>query len=354
MDNFYNVDSGQLIRYCQNIFIGYGMPSEDAYVTAESLVDADLRNVISHGVVRVGNYVDRLTKGGANPKPVIQVIKESDNMVVMDADDALGAVVSDRIVKLVREKAEKTGMAIGAVRRSNHNGASAHWSLKLAGEDMYAMACSNVEPLIVATGSKVPSIGNNPVSFAFPTKSYGSICYDIACSVMAGGKLFEYQRENKPLPPDAFMDTEGQFTTDPQQATLFMAPFGGHKGYGLAVAVEMLTSLLSGGNFGRDMGSQYGKLDVSNHISHFFMAFDIKRFRELNEYKNSADEFVEYLHSLPKAEGVSQIYFPGEMEQSSKKEKLKNGILLSPTVVEDLERLAEKAGIPEEITLRRR
>lgn len=344
MGNNYLVDYQKLEEFCRDIFMAKGLNAADARVVADSLVDADLRNVISHGVVRVGNYVDRLNHGGALAKPEIKVLKETPVSLLVDGGDGLGAVVSEYTVQKLREKAETSGMAFGVVIRSNHFGAAARWAIELAGDDMVAMAGSNVEPLICVTGGASKGIGNNPFTYAFPTGKYGTVCYDVACSVMAGGKMFEYRRENKTLPDGAFLDKDGKPTNNPHEASLMM-PFGGHKGYGLAVVVEMFSSVLGGGCFGYEMGSQYGKLDSPNHIAHYFMVMRVDLFRKLDEYRASADGFVEYLHSLPRAEGVDHLYFPGEIEQSFKAKRMTEGLPLPGAVAEDLKRIATEAGL---------
>ena len=349
MSSMYKVDHSALEDYCQDIFKAVGLDDKDAAIVAESLVDADLRNVISHGVTRVGNYMDRLKNGGTNPHPNITVVQETGTTALIDGDDCLGSLISEQAVALARKKASDHGLGCVCVRRSTHYGAAARWSLKLAGDDMIGFTGSNVEPLMCVTGSNSKGIGNNPFSFAFPTGSYGPICLDVACSMMAGGKLFEYKRENKPLPVGCFLDADGHPATDPNQADVMkMLPFGGHKGYGLAVAVEMLSSILSGGKFGSDMGSQYNLLGSPNHIAHFFFAMRIDAFRPIEEYKKSADAFVDYLHALPRQEGVEQIYVPGELENKSKADKLANGLRYSCKQIDELEDYGRRAGLSAE------
>ena len=342
----YHVDPKELLVYCKEIFIGHGLSEEDAKQVASSLVDADLTNVISHGVVRVGNYVDRLKQGGAKAKPNITVVSESPASALLDGDDSLGSVASHKAVQMAREKALAIGMGCVTVRRSNHYGTAAFWSVKLAGDDMIGFSASNVEPIVCISGGKTKGIGNNPFSYAFPTKKHGHLCFDAACSVMAFGKKFEYQHLKKQLPEGAFCDIDGNPTTDPFKAEVLL-PFGGHKGYGLAVVVEMLTSILSGGNFGIDMGSQYGKLNSPNHSAHCFMAMRIDMFRPLEDFYKSADGLIDYLHSLPKSDGVERLYVPGEIENESRAKKEKDGLEIQEQVLDDLVKLGGEVGLGE-------
>lgn len=346
MEELYHINHKILEDYCTDIFFKAGLNTDDARTVSESLVDADLRNVISHGVTRVGNYLDRLRDGGAKLHPDIAVVSEGPTTAILDADDALGSIVSEQAVQLARQKAKIHGIAYVAVRRSNHYGTAARWAMKLAGDDMIGFTGSNVEPFICVTGGRTKGIGNNPFSYAFPTGKHGTVCLDVACSIMAGGKIFEYLRENKPLPEGCFLDSHGNPTTDANEAALMM-PFGGHKGYGLAVVVEMLSSVISGGKFGAEMGSQYGRLDTPNHISHYFIAIDIEAFRAIDEYKHSADSYVDYLHALPHRTGIKRILVPGELENESKIAKLAEGIPFSVRQIEELEEYGRKAGLPD-------
>ena len=344
----YRMDYLKLVDFVKEIFIKHGVNEENSLIISESLVDADLRNVISHGVMRACNYIDRITHGGTTPNPDIKIIHETPTTALLDGDNGLGSIVSEFAVKLAREKAEKNGISFITVRGSSHYGAAARWAIKLSGDDMIGMTGSNTEPLICITGGKSKGIGNNPFSCAFPTGSYGHICYDVACSVMAGGKMLaEYKLPGKNLPLGCFLDIEGNPTTDPNQAALMM-PFGGHKGYGLAVVGEMFSSILSGGNFGYGIGSQYDSLDKPSHISHYYMALKIDTLRNLQDYKNDADKFVKYLHELPKSDDTKNIYFPGELERISKEDKIKNGVIVQSMVIEDLISIGKKAGLTED------
>lgn len=350
MEKTYKVTAEKLINYCADILKGYGVKEENAKIVAKSLVDADLRNVSSHGVIRLSVYLRRIQSGGTKGNPNITIPKETAVSALIDGDNGLGSVVSEKATDLAIEKAEKMGISVVAVRNSAHYGAASYWAMKMAKHGMIGMSCSNVEPYMAVTGGNGRNIGNNPISYVFPTKSYGYISYDIACSKMAGGKALAYAVLGKQLPKDSFLDKDGKPTTDPN-AAYSPLPFAGHKGYGLAVVVEMLTSVLAGGAFGKEIGSQYDLIDKPNRISHFFTAFKIDLFQELEDYYKKADGFVEYLRNLPKAENVKQIYYPGELENISKKDKLENGLLFKAGLIDELVDFARKAGIPEDEAL---
>lgn len=345
MTIFYKINPNSLSEYCAEIFKGLGVPQKEATIVAESLVDADIRGVSSHGVVRVSNYVARLTNGGTRADAQMKVVHDTQISALIDADNGLGSVASEKAIDLVAEKARNMGIGIVLVKNSNHYGAAARWSLKLAGKDMVGITCSNVEPIMAATGGVTKGIGNNPISFAIPTGKFGTICYDVSCSQMAFGNILSYALMGKPLPTGAFLNPHGTPTTDPAQASILL-PFAQHKGYGLAVIVEMLTSVLAGGNFGKEIGSQYNLLDQPNHISHFFMSMRIDLIRETKEYLRDADRFVEYLHQLPTQDG-SQVLFPGEREITTKAQQEDQGLLLKQDLVNELIGYARMANVPE-------
>ena len=343
----YLVKHNLLTEYCKDIFIGFGETPANALIIAESLVDADLRGISSHGVMRVGNYVNRIKGGGARVNPTYKIISETGTTALIDADNGLGAPISEFAVKLAREKAKKNGMAFITVKNSNHNGAAGRWSIRLAGDDMFGMAATSVEPLIAVTGGKSRGIGNNPISYSFPTLSFGNICYDVSCGMLAFGKVYDSRVKNRPLPTNCFLDRDGVMTTDPFSAFICL-PFGGHKGYGLAVVVEMLTSILSGESFCSNIGLQYEKPDEPNRLSHSFMAANIEAFRDILDFKKYADSFIEYLHDLPKAEEVENIYFPGEVENINLTNKLISGVIVQDTIVDELRKLAAEVNIDAE------
>jgi ureidoglycolate dehydrogenase (NAD+) len=347
MANYFQVNSGQLEELVKEIFIHYGTSEENALIISRSLVDADLNNVSSHGVMRVSHYIDRIMLGGTVPNPEIRVIKETPTTALIDGANGPGPVAAEIAVKMAREKAKKNGMAFISVRNGNHYGAAGRWARMIAGNDLVGMSGSNVQPAMCAFGGTERAIGNNPFAYAFPTESYGTLCLDIACCVMAGGKMLIARLEGKQIPPNCFLDAGGKSTTDPNKAEIFV-PFAGHKGYGLAVFVEMLCSVMSGGGLPFEIGSQYTDMDKPNLLSFYFMAINPDLIRGLAEFKSDSDRFVEYLHGLRPVEGVNKIYFPGELENLSKEDQLKNGIRIIPGVVEDLKNTAEKAGLSPE------
>lgn len=339
------IDPERLEVLVTKIFEGSGVPAEDSRILARVLLEANLSGRASHGVLRVAAYVNRLKKGGARVDPDIKVVKETCNSAVIDGDAGLGMVVAHRAASLCREKAEKEGMACVVVRNSNHFGASAYWNELIGRDDMIVFSCCNVAPLMAPPGGRAAALGTNPICVYVPSETHGPVCLDIATSMIAQGKLFDYRLKHQELQPGWAVDREGLPTTDPDKAE-FLTPFGGHKGYGFAVLVDIMCALLAAGPFGKDVPDMYNDIEKPNQVSDCFIALKIDRLRDTAEFRRAVDAYIDYLHNVPAAVG-QRIYFPGEMEQINKAKCLAEGLLLPEDLVEQLKGLAAEAGVSD-------
>ena len=335
-----------LTALAEEIFKQAGVGETDARIVALSLVEANLRGTDSHGVLRIENYIKRLKLGGAQARPEYRQLRETAATIVLDADEGLGAPVSNHACQLIRAKALKNDLAFGVVRNSNHFGAASRWALLLSGDNMIGFCGSNVEVLMAAIGGKARAIGNNPLAVAVPAGAYEAVCLDMACSVVALGKALEYQHQKLSMPLGWFYDAEGQDTTDPFQAILAV-PFGGHKGFGIAVIIELLSSLLAGGAFGGQINSMYGAVEKPNRLSHYFGAIRIEAFRELAEFKTDVDAFLDGLKNSPRKAGVSEIFYPGEIEAGKKAANAQKGVILPASVALELTEIARDLNVDQ-------
>lgn len=325
------------------IFVRENVPQEDAAIIAEALLDANLTGRASHGVLRVVAYVDRLEAGGGKARPDIHIVKESDTTALIDGDNGLGMVAAYKASKIAREKAEKAGIACVTVKNTNHYGAAAYWTEMIAQDDMIAFSCANVAPLVAPPGGKDVALGTNPVCIYVPSATHGPMCLDIATSTVAQGKLFDYQLKHQELGVGWAVDVNGIPTTDPDKAR-FLTPFGAHKGYGIACMIEVMSALLAGGHFGRELNDMYEDIDKPNNLSSCFIAIKIDRFRPVDEFKADVDRFIDYLHSIPPAEG-QRVFFPGEIELINKAKAQQEGLQLPEDLVEQLTGIAKRLGI---------
>jgi ureidoglycolate dehydrogenase (NAD+) len=340
----YSVNPASLRNFTEQVFSGAGVPGKDAAEIAELLVHADLRGVHSHGAIRIPSYLEKIQKGGASLDSSYPIVKETPVSAVIDAQGGLGAVAGTKAVDLARSKAEKSGMAIVAVRNSNHFGMAGHWSLKLAGDNMIGFACSTTDLTMGAPGSKVPFMGNNPFSFAVKAgNKYPEFCVDMATSTVAMGKCKDLAKRGKPISHGWMLDKDGNDTTDISKCSM-MTTMAGHKGFGIALIVELFATMLSGGVLSPDINNQ-DLPEIPELSSQAFGCIKIDRFRDLKDFENSMETYIDRLHELPMREGAGRAKYPGEIEYENKKRNLKEGIVLPETLVSELKTIGEKMGI---------
>ena len=340
------VSISKLENYCNMVFCAGGLSMHNARSTTESLIHADLRGVYSHGVCRVLEYAKRLKYASACAVDESRIVSETSCTAVIDGGHVLGAVVAEKAVALARQKAEEKGISFVTVRNSNHYGMAAHWAIKLAGDDMIGFTASDTDPCLAPLGGTRAYIGNNPFAYATSGETYQEICLDIACSMVAGGKKRRMIERGEIMPDNWFLTAEGKATTDPKLGVVAL-PFGGHKGSGLSFMMEVLTSALGGGVFGDAMPG-FLHLDAKNPTSHCFMAVNVSAFRSLGAFKRHVDTYIDYIKSCPKAEGVGEILYPGEVEWRCKFRNLREGVPLSEEVAQDLIKAGDLVGLSAE------
>ena len=337
------VNEEKLTALVKKIFLANGLSDEDASVISDALVAANITGRASHGVLRTKAYVERIRKGGANCKPNMRLLSETGTTALIDADNALGMIAASKAAKLTRKKAEENGVACVVVKNSNHYGAAVAWTDEIAQDDMIAFSCCNTAPLMAPPGGKAVALGTNPLSITVPTATHGNVCLDIATSMVAQGKLFDYRLKHLPIPDGWAVDKDGKPTNDAEAAT-YLSPFGAHEGYGIACMVEIMSALLAGGQFGKEVNDMYNDIEKPNLISACFIAVKIDSFRDSAEFRKDMDRFVEYLKATPAAEGQT-VYFPGEIEQINRKKVMKEGLNLPEDLIEELTELAKSCGI---------
>lgn len=337
------VDSQKLKRIVYEIFAGNGLCMDDAKILADVLVETNLSGRASHGVLRVGIYLERFKRGGVKLRPNIRIIRETEISAVIDGDNGAGMLVAYKAAQLTRTKAKNAGMACIVVKNSNHFGAGAYWGEMIGQDDLISFNCCNTVPLMVPPGGKGAAVGTNPLCIYVPSESFGPVCLDIATSTVAQGKIFDYQSKHLSLGDGWAVDENGIPTNDADMAK-YLVPFAAHKGFGFAVVADILSALLAGGQFGLGVNDMYKDVEKPNHISHCFMAIKIDQFRNLSEFRKEVDRYIEYLHNVPAIKG-QHIYFPGEIEQINKMACLNNGIELPEDLVEELVGFANEVGI---------
>ena len=325
-----------------------GVSSDDAKIITEVLLETEMRGVFTHGFMRLERYINCIRSGGIKTDGNYEVVYDSPSWASINGKDNLGIVISYKAMKLAMEKAKKTGVGIVNVRGSHHFGAAGYYTSMCADNDMVGMAMSNGDILIAATGSAEKTIGNNPFSYAFPANKYGKIVYDIAMSYTSDRKVVQMDKEGKKLPEGWIIDKDGKPTTDPGEyekgGTLL--PFGGYKGYGLAMMVETLAATLSGAAMTKNVHAWNTDENCGGNVGHFFMALDISKLGNPDEYKNRVDAMIDEIKNSKKADGCEKIYYPGEieMEKLAKCKEVGYVEILDETM-ESVERIENELGL---------
>jgi LDH2 family malate/lactate/ureidoglycolate dehydrogenase len=338
------VPAAELREFTKAVFITAGLPSEDAALEAEVLVWANLRGVDSHGVLRIPWYLELIDRGDMNPRPGIRVEKETAATVLLDADCALGPVVTTLAMRRAMEKARGAGVGWAVIRNTTHQGAMAYYALMAAEAGMVGVAIVCSPPNMAPHGARAAGVHNSPIAIAVPAGRHRPLCLDMATSVAAGGKLSLARDKGVPLPPGWALDETGQPTTDARRAKI-LVPFGGPKGSGLAMMFETLTSLMVGNPL---LGpALFGEPGAGRHRQNSVVAaLDIGAFTDLAAYRAEVDRLIDGLKALPRAEGVTEVLVPGEPEDRSMEERSRRGIPLPVGTVQNLRGVAARLRVP--------
>lgn len=311
----------------------------------DCLVDADLRGVLTHGCRFVPVYYKWFKDGIANPKPEIQVIQEAAGSLAFDAGDSLGHVVSAKAMRACIKRAKEVGIAAATVRNSRHCGAMAYYAQMAADEGCIGYAVTNGGVMMVPFGGRDRAVGLNPMAWAAPTDRPWSFNLDMATSVVAGSKVALAIEKNEKIPLGWALDENGNPTTDPHAAQKgAMLPLGGAKGYGLALVLDILSGVLSGGRFGVNQGLEPFNIKQAQ-FSHFYMAIAIEHFMPVDEFKSRMGALIDTLKAGRVAEGFSEIFLPGEIEYNTRQRHLEEGIPYPAPVIAEIEKIAADLGV---------
>lgn len=356
--------SPQSLRsFCTTALEKLGVSREDAEITSRVLVEADLRGIDSHGVARMSRYVTGIQQGMMHSKAKPRVVHETPVTATIDADAGLGQPVSYRAMQLAIAKAKKNQLGFVAVKNSNHFGIAGFYAMMALAEDMIGITTTNSEVLVVPTFARNALLGTNPLAIAVPAGKERPYVLDMSTATVTRGKLEVYSRLEKSIPLSWATDENGVATNNPAQVLQNIArrsgggllplggaqeETGGHKGYGLALAVEIFSAVLPGALYANKVYPKdaAGK-PLPSGIGHFFGAMRIDAFRPEEEFKRDMDDLTQRLKNAPKAEGMTRVYIHGEKEFEETKRLTEEGIPLNPKVVEDLRSIAQQLHIQE-------
>lgn len=322
-----------------------GMPASDAALIADTLVQADLWGHQSHGVLRTGWYLARLESGVMKAVTEPRVLVDGGAIAVIDGQEGVGQVVTKFAAEDAIRRAKAHGVAAVAVRNSNHFGTCMYYTRMAAEAGCVMILTTNGGPAIAPWGGRKKIIGTNPWSVSAPAGRHPPFLMDMANTGVARGKIYLARQRHEQIPPGWALTAEGEPTTDPQAAIDgIILPMAGHKGYAIALAVDMLSGVLSGSSFLSAVNGPY-KTDKRSGAGHFIVAVDIAAMQPLAEFNARMEQWVEEIKTTPRAAGVEEIFYPGEMEARSDARLRAGGLELPADTVQDLRRIGKELGV---------
>jgi ureidoglycolate dehydrogenase (NAD+) len=293
-------------EFCIEAFKKVGVKEENARIMAHLIVKDDMWGVAFHGTFHMITYIQKMLTGGTDPKAEPTVVTEGPNWAIMDAHDCQGYYANYRAMELTIKKAKETGMAFVLIKNSSHNGASGLYPVMAAEAGLIGFCCTNTFANMCAPGGKGNIIGNAPFAYAFPAGEHTKPMWlDVATSAAALSKVFKAQEGGYELPEDYIVDGDGLPTTDPNAEGFALLPFGGHKGYGLALAIDAITGVIANSEFfgNKELGPvnplwMHVPKEIP-HMTHCCIAIDIGMMIDEKDYKRNIDEFIDYVHGFP-------------------------------------------------------
>lgn len=345
------------------VFEKMGVPTEDARLCADVLLESDRRGIESHGCNRFKPiYIDRIKSGILNPVTKIDILKETPTTAVLDANDGMGMVASKKAMDMCIEKAHKYGMGMVAVRNSSHYGIAGYWTGLAAKENMIGISGTNARPSVAPTFGVENMLGTNPLTFSMPTDEPFPFTLDCATSVIQNGKIEYYARINHDTPKGLVISREGEELTDSaeilkkirsQQAALaplggFGETTGGYKGYGYSTVVEILSAALQSGLFLKALDGKDGEGKIRPyHLGHFFIAIDTEAFMGAEAFKKTCGDILRDLRGSEKAPGQERIYTAGEKEYDVWMYRKDKGVPVTEAVQKEFIGLRDEFGLTQ-------
>lgn len=347
-----HVPAERLRRQCLEILRGWGMRDDHAAITADILTETDLRGIESHGISMLPIY-DAMRMKKLNMRPDIRVVRDTPVAALIDADNALGHVPSKMAVDMVIAKAKAIGIAVATVRHSAHFGAAGCYTDMIADAGLIGIATTSARGIaMVPTFGTEPVFGTNPISVAAPAGRHPNFNLDMATTPVAVNKLKVYWLRGKELPEGWAYDAQGKPERNAERAfqTRRMAPLGGtrdaggHKGYGLAMVVNILSATLSGTTF-QPLRIRREGADTPDNIGHFFLAIDPRLFREEGEFERDLEEMIDFLHGQTPADPAQPVLVPGDPEHAERAARLEAGIPIPETLAQQIKEVCRQSNV---------
>ncbi len=332
------VTAQELKTVATRILTPAGVSENDASLVADHLVEANLRGRDSHGIARILGIMKGIEKKTINSSTSISVIRETPAMALLDGKQNIGQVVAMKAMNMAVEKAHNVGIGIVSIRNASHIGFLGYYTEQAAKQGTISIAFTNTEPAMSPTGGAEPILGTNPICIGIPSEGE-PILVDLATSVVARGKIIEFQRKGQKIPKGWAIDKEGADTEDPAAALEgALLPIAGPKGYCLAFAIDILAGALAGAAVGTDVKGTIHTEDICTK-GDLIIAIDPQVFNGLPDFLDRVERLNEQIKSCKKAPGVTQIYLPGDPELIARSTRIKEGIPLDEKLWQQLQEL---------------
>lgn len=310
-----------------------GLGDEQAKVLADSFVIASACGVETHGVSMLPAYVKKLNNNEFNVNPNVNVIKQTGAFAIVDSDNAVGAFSATKCMDLAIENAKRQGIYTVFAKNSNTYGPAFYYTKQASDQGLIGVTFCNTPTAMAPWNSKTKLFGTNPFAISIPSKSQGTVMFDMATSKVAKSKINKARLAGEKIPNDWALDTEGNPTTDPLEAIKgLVLPMAEYKGYGLAMVIDIVAGLLSGAGFMNGVNRFYSDDGKGMNVGQVFVAIDPRIVMDDNFY-NEMDNYIDTIHNSEPI-GDNTVYYPGERKLNSLNKALEYGIEISDSVYE--------------------
>ena len=339
------IDPARLLEFATSVYAAVGMPQADAHLAADTLVQADLWGHQSHGVMRLSWYVARLQAGVCDPVAKPKFIVDAGALAVIDGQDAMGQVLTAHAMQDAIRRAKAHGIGAVGLRNSNHFGTAMYFTLMAARAGCVGFLSTNASPAMAPWGGRKKAVGTNPWSWAAPAGNLAPMVLDIANTGMARGKIYLARQKGQPIPLGWALNAAGAPTTDAAEAVDgIILPMAEHKGYAIAVMMDMLSGVLTGSAFGAAVHGPY-QTDHRSGAGQMMIVLDISAMQPLAEFGERMERYVDELKSVPLAQGFTEIVYPGELEARNNAKNRAEGLILPDDTIADLRKTGELYGV---------
>jgi LDH2 family malate/lactate/ureidoglycolate dehydrogenase len=339
------IDPAGLLEFATSVYAAVGMPKDDARLAADTLVQADLWGHQSHGVMRLSWYVARLKAGVCDPVAKPEQVVDAGAIGLIDGHDAMGQVLTAHAMQDAIRRAKTHGIGAVGLRNSNHFGTAMYFTLMAARAGCIGFLSTNASPAMAPWGGRRKLVGTNPWSWAAPAGSLAPMVLDIANTGVARGKIYLARQKGQPIPEGWAIDADGAPTTDPAAAIDgIILPMAQHKGYAIAVMMDMLSGVLTGSAFGAGVHGPY-QTEHRSGAGQMIIALDIAAMQPLADFGARMERYVAELKSVPLAQGFEEIVYPGELEARNEAKHRAEGLTLPDDTIADLGKTGALNGV---------